>query len=62
MSERQNSPMPRTRSSTVDELRHQLRDQLDSIISFCLSDPAPTSFLNLVATRLPGSDGGLDLP
>jgi hypothetical protein len=31
----------------VDELRQQLHDRLDGIIGFCLSDPAPTSFLEL---------------
>ena len=47
MSQRQNSPGPSTRPPTVDELRQQLHHQLDGIIGFCLSDPAPTSFLEL---------------
>ena len=50
MSRRQNSPRPSTRPPTVDELRQQLHHQLDGIIGFCLSDPAPTSFLELEKT------------
>jgi hypothetical protein len=34
----------------VDELRQQLHHQLDGIIGFCLSDPAPASFLELEKT------------
>jgi hypothetical protein len=47
MSQRQNSPAPSTRPPTEDELRQQLHHQLDEIIDFCLSDPAPNSFLEL---------------
>ena len=50
MSRRQNSPTPPTRPPTVDELWQQLHHQLDGIIGFCLSDPAPTAFLKFEKT------------
>jgi hypothetical protein len=34
----------------VDELRQPLHHRLDGIIGFCLSDPAPTAFLELEKT------------
>ena len=50
MSQRQNSPRPSTRPPTVDQLRQQLYRQLDGIIGFCLSEPAPASFLEFEKT------------
>jgi hypothetical protein len=50
MSQRQISPTPSTRPPTVDELRQPLHHRLDGIIGFCLSDPAPTAFLELEKT------------
>ena len=37
---------------TLDDLQQQLHHQLDQIIGFCLSDPAPTSFLDFEKTLL----------
>jgi hypothetical protein len=50
MSQHQISPPPSICPPPVDELRQQLHDQLDTIIGWCLSDPAPGSFLEFEKT------------
>jgi hypothetical protein len=50
MSRRQISPPSSTCPPTVDDLRQQLHHQLDAIIGFCLSDPAPGPFLEFEKT------------
>jgi hypothetical protein len=50
MSQRQVSPPLADCLPSVDELKQQLHRRLDAIIDFCLSDPAPGSFLEFEKT------------
>lgn len=52
MSQRHAKPASSSCPPSVNDLQQQLHLQLDQIIRFCLSDPAPTSFLEFEKTLL----------
>src|SRR3954470_6473281 len=52
MSDRQGNPLAAGCPPTVEELQRQARERLDEIVSYCLEDQGPASFLDFETALL----------